>query len=182
MNQSRLSRDQVFDLLRNVRRRYALHYLRRVNHTVNLSDLTDHVAAWEYETPPEELASKQRKRVYISLYQTHLPALADAGIVDYDRDTGKIQPTRRIRLFDSYLGAFTKPTRPWYRYYFGLALGSVLVLGGIWAEIVLLAHFSWGTAVLGILTLYGIVAVSHYCYTQNTVPETPPELGIVEDQ
>ncbi len=180
MNRTGPSQDQVFDLLQNVRRRYALHYLRRVNHTVNLSDLTDHVASWEYDTTPAKLAREQRKRVYISLYQTHLPALADAGIIEYDRDTGKIKPTNRIRIFDSYLGAFTNPTRRWDQYYLGLALCSVLFFGGIWAEISLLVEFSWDMALLGIVTLFGAVAVSHYYYTQQTVPETPPELHSAE--
>lgn len=81
MASSGLSQDQVFEVLKSPRRRYALYYLRREGGIVELSDLTDQVAVWENDTTPSGLTSEQRKRVYISLYQTHLPKLDDAGIV-----------------------------------------------------------------------------------------------------
>ncbi|WP_254663388.1 hypothetical protein [Haladaptatus sp. W1] len=176
MNRTELSQDQVFELLKNMRRRYAVHYLRRENRAVDFSDVTDHVAAWEYNTSPTDLLSKQRKRVYISLYQTHIPALADAGIIDYNPETGKIRPTNRIRVFDDYLNVFTKPTLPWDRYYLGLALGSGLLFVSIWIRFYPVAMLSWYVVILGVMAAYGMVAAIHYWYTQSTIPETPPEL------
>jgi hypothetical protein len=176
MNRTELSQDQVFEVLQSMRRRYAVHYLRRENCTVDFADVTDHVAAWEYNTSPTDLLSEQRKRVYISLYQTHIPALADAGIIDYDPETGEIRPTSRIRVFDDYLNVFTKPTLPWDRYYCGLTLGSLLLFTGIWVHFYPVTVLSWFVAMVSILTAYAMLAAVHYWDSQNTIPETPPEL------
>ncbi len=181
MSRTELSRDQVFELLKSLRRRYAVHYLRRENCTVDLADVTDHVAAWEYNTTPADLLNEQRKRVYISLYQTHIPALANAGVIDYNPETREIQPTNRIQIFDDYLNVFTRPIRPWNRYYCGLALGSVLLFTGIWIQFYPVAILSWFVALLGVLTAYGILAATHYWYAQNTIPDTPPELHSTDD-
>ena len=181
MNRTELSRGQVFEVLQSMRRRYAVHYLRRENCRVDFSDVTDHVAAWEYNTSPTDLLSEQRKRVYISLYQTHIPALADAGIIDYDPESGKIRPTSRIRVFDDYLNMFTRPMLPWDRYYRGLALGSVLLFTGIWIHFYPVAVLSWFVAILGVLTAFGILSATHYWYTQHRIPDAPPELHSTDE-
>ncbi|MFC7116645.1 hypothetical protein ACFQH2_19170 [Natronoarchaeum sp. GCM10025703] len=51
---------------------------------ISVSTLAEEVAAIEYNCPPTELGSQQRKRVYIALCQVHLPRLAEAQIVSYD--------------------------------------------------------------------------------------------------
>jgi hypothetical protein len=181
MNRTELSQDQVFEVLQSMRRRYTIHYLRRENCTVDFADVTDHVAAWEYNTTPTDLLKEQRKRVYISLYQTHIPALADAGIINYDLETGEIQPTSRIRVFDDYLNVFTNPTPPWDRYYCGLALGSILLFIGIWIGFYPVAILPWFVAILGIITAFGILAATQYWYMQNTIPKSPPEFHSTDD-
>jgi len=53
------------------------------------------------ETAIENLSSNERQRVYISLYQSHLPKLDNHGIVTYDKDRGWVEPTplvARLRL------------------------------------------------------------------------------------
>lgn len=85
-----LSEDVVFDILRNERRRRTLEFLRDVR-TTSLSDLAEHVAARENDKPVRDLTSSERKRVYVSLYQCHLPKMAKAGVIDYDRSRGSIE-------------------------------------------------------------------------------------------
>jgi hypothetical protein len=181
MNRTELSQNKVFELLKSVRRRYAVHYLRRENSTVDFADMTDHVAAWEYDTTPANLLRKQRKRVYISLYQTHIPALAEAGIIDYDPETGKIRPTSRIRAFDDYLNVSTKPMLPWAHYYCGLAVVSLLLFAGIWIQFYPVAVLSWFVALLGVITAFGMLSATHYWYTQEHISDTPPELRSADD-
>lgn len=91
-----LTLDEAFRFLRNGRRRTMLRHLRTTPETT-LSDLADHVAAEEMGVPPDRVDSKARKRVYVSLYQSHLPALADAGVIAYD---GKGGPVRRLPAAD----------------------------------------------------------------------------------
>jgi hypothetical protein len=73
---------------------------------------------------------KQRKRVYTSLHQTHLPALAEAGVVDYDRDRGTVRLTARASVLDEYLATDVgEPSPPWPAVYLGIAaVGTVSTL------------------------------------------------------
>jgi DNA-binding transcriptional ArsR family regulator len=178
-----LSQDQVFEVLKSPRRRYALYYLRREGGIVELSDLTDQVAVWENETTPSGLTSEQRKRVYISLYQTHLPKLDDAGIVEYDRDEGTISLSRRARELDTYLGDVSRPAIPWDRYYLALSIGSILLVLGVWFNVYPFALISGIATAIIILIAYGVSAIGQYLYyRRRTVQGLPPELRRAEGQ
>jgi hypothetical protein len=82
---SRPSFDDIFELLSNKRRRYAIHYLSTTEDGVaTLSDLVEQVVTWETETSPNDVPDDYQRRVEASLHHTHLPKLADANIIDYD--------------------------------------------------------------------------------------------------
>lgn len=49
------------------------------------------------------LTAHERKQVYVSLYQTHVPGMADAGIVDYESNSGEIVPRAEIFQLKHYL-------------------------------------------------------------------------------
>jgi hypothetical protein len=98
--ETELDRDRVFALLKNPRRRAVLVQLRA---TTTLSDLADQIAAEENDTTPEQLSSSERKRVYISLYQNHLPKLAEFGAIDYDQSRGDVSRCKRGRRLQRYL-------------------------------------------------------------------------------
>lgn len=97
------SRDDLFAILSNQRRRDVLVYLNEHGGTATLSELAVQVAAWENSTPEGEITSAERQRVYIPLYQTHLPKLAAYGVIEYDQSRGTIERTDRADQFDSYL-------------------------------------------------------------------------------
>ena len=80
--------DVTFTILKNERRRRVLKYVLDAEGRVTLSDVAEHVAAIENDTTPARLGSQQRKRVYIGLYQSHLPKMDDAGVIEFDRDRG----------------------------------------------------------------------------------------------
>jgi hypothetical protein len=84
------SLDTTFELLKNRRRRKVLKHLRTNGGESTLSDLAEHIAALENDIEVAQLSSDQRKRVYIGLYQCHLPKLDGAGVVDYDKNRGTV--------------------------------------------------------------------------------------------
>ncbi len=108
-----LESGQIFDLLSNHRRRYAIHYCKREGEPVELGDLAEHVAAWELDKEVEELTSAERKRVYTSLQQTHLPTLAEAEMVEFDDRT--IELTEKANELDVYLDVVPGDSIPWGR-------------------------------------------------------------------
>lgn len=97
-----LSIGNVCHVLQNERRRLALSHLREADGPLRTSELAEAVAATENDTTPDQLDHSERKRVYISLYQVHLPTLDDADIVRYDSDRGTIEPLPAAeRLYDT---------------------------------------------------------------------------------
>lgn len=91
-----LDRETLFDLLSSRRRRHVVRYLLRTDGETAFRTLTDRVAALEADTTVEALTDDERKPVYVSLRQTHLPRLDEAGVVRYDPDRGTVRPTARL--------------------------------------------------------------------------------------
>lgn len=69
-----------------------------------MRELAEDIAAWEHDTSVKQLTSDERQRVYIALYQTHLPKLDDYDAIEYDQDRGIVEPTGLLEVFDQYLG------------------------------------------------------------------------------
>jgi len=132
----RLSRDDVFSILSNRRRRDVLRYLRRDAESASLGDLAERIAAWENDIPVAEVDYKQRKRVYTSLHQTHLPKLDEAGIVEYDRNRGTITLTDRAAELEAYLSTPDEREVPWDACYLGLSALALGLLVAAWLGVV----------------------------------------------
>lgn len=174
-DQEELTQDLVFDILSSPRRRYVLYYLRTTGEPVALNDLAEHVAAWENETDVEDLSDQERKRVYVSLYQTHIPKLDSVGIVDYDQQSGLVELTDRVHRIDDYLTETSEPI-PWQQFYMALALlsGALLLLVGLDVG-------PFGTIpelVVGLVVTVGfaISATAHYLYWRSQRQQVPSEL------
>lgn len=125
-NQESLSQDTVFELLSSPRRRFILYHLRRHGGEATIDELTTEIAAWENDLPPEELSRQDEKRVYVSLYQTHIPKFEDEGVIEYDSEEGLVRLTRRAGELDPYLETEERSSPPWQVLFVGLA-----ILGGI---------------------------------------------------
>jgi len=133
--ESSLSSDDIYDQLANRRRRYALHYLKQVGEPVGVRDLAEQVAAWENGTTVEELGSQARKRVYIALYQSHLPTMDEEGVVDYDDEAGSVELTGSIADTDVYIEVVPEDDIPWDLYYLGLSAANGALLALAWFEV-----------------------------------------------
>jgi hypothetical protein len=145
-----LGLDTMFDAVRNARRRQVLRYLNEQDGQVTLSDLAEHIAAIENDTTPELLDSQQRKRVYVGLYQSHLPKLDGMGVLTFDRQRGHIERTPAASQLDEYLYDDDTDTRPSKRPYMeSLGVSALVLLLGV------------GTGLLGalgaVLSFAGIV-------------------------
>lgn len=80
---------EAFDILRQRRRQRIIEYLIEVEEQVTLRDLSGYIA---------DLEGCDRKRVYIALYQNHLPKLDEVGALRYQRRSGVITATRTTQL------------------------------------------------------------------------------------
>ncbi len=159
-----LSQDVVFDLLSSPRRRFVLYYLNQIDDTVTIGELADEVAAWENEVEVEELSSQQRKRVYVSLYQTHVPKMDDAGIIDYDSDAGTVSLAEQAGDVSAYLTR-DEDERPWQQYYLAIAVVGGLFYGAV--ALGLVGVVSQFVAGLVIILAFAVTAIGHLITNQR---------------
>lgn len=156
-----LTKDTVFSVLSNQRRRRVLRCLRDEPEGSNIRELSRRIAAWENEVPVEEVTYKQRKRVYTSLHQTHLPKLDEAGIVDYDRDEGTITLADRATELDLYLEVVGEHDVPWCDFYLGLSAVASLVILAAWLGVYPFAALPDLALAGGVVGLFAVFAGIH---------------------
>ncbi len=168
-------RDEVFSLLSNRRRRYALHACEAGQDALDVSELAEKVAAWEYGKDPDALSSDERKRVYTAMKQSHLPAMEDAGVVDYDGRT--VSLTERGEDIEVYMEVVSGDSIPWSKYYVGLSLISALVVVAAWSGIYPdLSGLVWAAL---IVVVFGVSSAYHAhrsCKNRLGATEEPPEV------
>lgn len=121
-------RQQLYNILGDKRQRYTIHYLKQQGSEVSVTDLAERVAAWENGKSIAELSSQERKRVYISLYQSHLPTLDQQGVIEYDEERKSVELTPGMTDREIYLEIVPENSVPWGIYYLGFGIGSALFL------------------------------------------------------
>ncbi|MBS3761305.1 DUF7344 domain-containing protein [Halodesulfurarchaeum sp.] len=119
-----LTTEEIFHILSNRRRRFALHYLDQVEDPVTIRDLSEQIAAWEHDIDRSAVTPKQRKRTYTALHQGHLPKLDRLGVIEYDNERGIVAPSEHVKDFDVYLHDVPQDDIPWDE--FTLGFGAVL--------------------------------------------------------
>ncbi len=170
----------LFEVLSNQRRRFAV-YAMSGTQEVSLGSLAEQIAAWENEQPVDAVSSAERKRVYTALQQSHLPKLAEAGLIEYDDRAGVIRPQSELEAYDVYMEVVSDREIPWSEYYLGLAGVAGAVTASIWIGVwpfTALPVLAW----MGVLTLaFAASAVAHILHTNAATlggDGSPPEVTI----
>lgn len=94
--QGQIDLGRVLELLRPKRRRYTLDALREQEGEAAFNEVVDYVCREEFGLG---YGTQERKRVYVALYQNHVPALDAAGVVVFE-GTGDEDPVRAGPAFD----------------------------------------------------------------------------------
>lgn len=174
-----LSKEDAFKILSNDRRRHVLHYLEnRPDDTAKLGDIARQIAAWENEIPLADVSSTERKRVYIALHQTHLPKMAESGVVEYDSDDNVVTLTAEAQDLRVYLDAGPASDRTWSHYYLGLGVVSFAIVAAAAAGVGPLdavPAVGWAALIAGLFTLSG--AVHAYVTRKNRLAVAGPKPG-----
>lgn len=176
-----LSRNEVFEILSNHRRRFALHHLQHNGDQAELGDLAEHVAAWENDIDVDEVSSTERKRVYTSLQQFHLPKLNEKGVVSYDEREGVVELDSLSEGIDIYLEVVEGRDIPWSQYYVVLGVVDLAMVAAAFmglSPFTALPMAGWG---IFVAVTFLVSALAH-AYLHRTKmrlgnPEKPPELS-----
>lgn len=173
------SRDEVFTMLSNQRRRWVLYYLKRDEEgKTDLRTLVDALTAWEYEMPIEDISWKKRKRIYTALRQSHLPKLADAGIIEYDRSRGTVELTEDAQEVQMYLEYVPAHDIPWSQFYLGLSAVGALLIALVWASVYPFQGLSGQVLSAIILLMFGVSSLVHHSHLRRSAlgaREEPPK-------
>ncbi|NKE36573.1 hypothetical protein GWG54_12230 [Natronococcus sp. JC468] len=98
-----LSDNEIFHLLSNSRRRETIRYLLETRDPLSVPELARYLVAAEQETPIGDVTREQYQQVFLSLSQSHLPALDTVGVIQYDQSQDLVEPTARLEAFVPYL-------------------------------------------------------------------------------
>jgi hypothetical protein len=124
--------DQVFEIAKNERRRHALRFLRDQEGPAELGTLAERIAAVENDTTVDAISSQERKRVYVGLYQCHLPKMDDMDIVEFNQNRGLIELGPNAEQIYPYIDHDDSPSVEWPHLYLGLSVvGAALLLGSL---------------------------------------------------
>ena len=175
------SREDVFEVLSNQRRRHTVHYLRQradVDH-VDLRELSEQLSAWENGVEPEEITHRDRKAVYTALRQTHLPKMDDAGVVNWDPNRGYIEPTEEMEDVEVYLDVVPDREIPRSEYYLGLSAFSAALLAAVWVGAFpfdLLSTITWAAIIVGLFVVSAAVDTYYDSKRKLGKEGTPPDI------
>lgn len=173
------SEDELFEVLSNRRRRYAVHALKSEDAPAEIGELAEQVAAWEYDIDVGQVSYDERKRVYTALQQSHLPKMDDAGVVEFDKDRGLVEPTEAMDDVEVYMDIVQGNELPWSEYYLGLSGSAAALMIAVWASIwpfTMLPNIAWGIAVVA---AFLVSAVVHTYYARGRrigETEQPPDV------
>lgn len=73
------------------RRQFLIECLQRFDEPVSLPDLADEIAVKEAGEPLSAIPGERVKVVYLALYHRHVPALEDAGHIEYDQEADLVR-------------------------------------------------------------------------------------------
>jgi hypothetical protein len=156
--------DRVFEMLGNRRRRYVVFYLHEAGGPVHLEALAEQIAAWIEGVPIERLSREVYQSVYVSLYQSHLPKLAEAGVIEYDEEEKHVRPSDRLREFGPVFDATRSGN--WGRYYLSIALFNCLMAVGAAADVRPLGVVPVEAYATLAVVMLGLLALGHLYATQ----------------
>ena len=176
-----LTEDELFELLANRRRRHIMHTLMNEGETVDIGDLSQQIAAWEDGLEFEEVSSTDRKRVYTALQQSHLPKMDKAGVIEFDRDRGVVEPTPALEDVEVYMDVVRGREIPWSDYYLGLTAVAAVLLGATIAGLPPFAGlpaYAWGVFVI---VAFGVSGFAHRYYARRNrlgIADEPPDIEL----
>lgn len=164
MHTTETLKEDVFGILSNQRRRYAVRACQQLDAPFELGELAEYVAAEEYGKPISEVTGEERRRVYTSLQQVHIEKLENAGVIECERKT--IEPTERLEELEFYLEVVPGGEIPWAEYYLGLSVVAAATTAAVWAGVypAAMPPVAWMALLVG---LFAASAAVHYLQTKR---------------
>lgn len=85
-------------LMQHPRRALLLECLLEHDEPVSLPDLADEVAIREHDRDLTGIEAEVVRDIYLSLYHTHVPKLAEVGLVEYDQSADLVTAATNVDI------------------------------------------------------------------------------------
>jgi hypothetical protein len=152
-----------------------------VDGPVELGKLAEELAAWENDTTVDNLTKQQRKRVQVSLYQTHIQKLVDAGLIEYDPDTRIITLEGDTSQFNAYLeGDEDEDHSHWGELYIGFATVSGILFVLVALDVSVFSLVSETQVGILIIGAFGVLSIMHALRARRTKRDIPAK-GLIRE-
>lgn len=177
--QNSFSEETIYEILSNRRRRFMIHILKQADDTVELTELSRQVAAWETGTDLDEVSYNDRHSVYTTIKERHLPMLVAHNLVTYDSSADRVAATPALAQLDIYVETLQGSEIPWSLYYLGIASLSVLLLFAVVLEVpglVRIGPTGVSLFTIAVFAASGIVHYYHNTRSQLGSMDVPPEV------
>lgn len=161
------TRDDIFEMLSNERRRCVLYYLQRQPSPAGMRSVVEYVAAWQNDKPIEAVTSRERTRVYSALHQTHLPKLASVGLIEYDTDRNEIRLRDDAEYARLYLEYDPGNDIDWSSLYLGFSALGAAFAGAYTAGFPPFGTVGPGALVWGLVALFAVSAAAHAVHNRR---------------
>lgn len=106
-----ISVDDIFDALSDRRRRKLLRSLRDHDGSLSISSAAEELAIAHCDGPKYRYPDEEIEQIYLSLSDDHVPKLEAQGLIEYDRERGRIEFTEHACYLVPYLKLAAKDER-----------------------------------------------------------------------
>ncbi|MFC4359232.1 hypothetical protein ACFO0N_14900 [Halobium salinum] len=106
---------ELYRMLAESRRRHVLDHLYRRGESVGVGELATQVGKREHASSAASVADDRVRTIHVSLQHVHLPALDNAGLVDWRREAGVVtlgERAHELPLFSPVGGGLVDVSRP----------------------------------------------------------------------
>jgi hypothetical protein len=149
-----LSKNEIFELLQNDRRRHMLQILHKRG-SQSIHSIIDEIIRLEGR---DESDSNFRKSVFNSILQNHIPMMMNLNVISYEKDAEMVKLLPLAKEFNAYIEITKKGDIPWSTFFLGL--GTVFLAGSILIYtrlIKFVTSFQWVFLMLVVFLIFSLV-------------------------
>lgn len=103
MEVHRYTFDLLLDLCRDRHCRVVLGAFAAQQRTLTRADLAKTIVKHDCRVPLKQMSEEELKELHLLLHHIHLPKLKEAGLVEYDRKTRRVEPTKLLDQVSSHV-------------------------------------------------------------------------------
>jgi hypothetical protein len=140
-----------------------------------MGTIADHVAALENDKSAALLTAQERKRVYVGLYQCHLPKMDKLDVIEFNKDRGLIEPGPQAPYLEKYLEGPYEQSHRWSLCYLGVSAVGIATVGAL--SLLNLLSGALVAIQSAFLVTLCLVAIAQTLYRADGVPWSLPAVG-----